>query len=111
MENPDQNQNEKYQEVLLTHIELHSNHAVNPQSINRQVAKSLKNCKPGMAHGGRITKIEGNRFEMVLPLQDEQVLPNGKKIKYIYPAGGVPIYFGKDAIEKINALRRKGLIK
>ncbi|KKR33130.1 MAG: hypothetical protein UT64_C0014G0013, partial [Candidatus Falkowbacteria bacterium GW2011_GWF2_39_8] len=83
----------------------------NPQPINRQVAKSLKNLKPGMAHGGRITKIEGNRFEMVLPLKDVQVLPNGKKIRYVYPAGGVPIYLGKDAIEKIDALRRKGLIK
>lgn len=107
----DQNKNEEYQDVLITHIELHANNAVNPQPISRQVAKSLKNHKPGMAHGGRITKVEGDRFEMVLPFKDGQILPNGKKIRYVYPAGGVPIFYGKDAVEKIEAMKRKGLLK
>lgn len=63
-----------------------------------------------MAHGGRITKIEGDEFEMVMPLNNAQTLPNGKRIRYLMPKGGVPIFMGKDASEKLEAMRRKGLI-
>ena len=93
-------------EILLTDIQLHSNKNNNPQSFKRKIEKSIKNKKSGRCYGG--IKMEKNgklRFEIELP---EEI--SGRDVIFKINQSSLPIFLGKDSIEKIKSINKNKII-
>lgn len=102
--------------IIITDLMLHSQTPCNPSSFARGVQKAITNGKPGRAYYPDSLKRvnEGDTFEASMPLMDglqeviDKAAARGKKVRFFIPKSGIPVYLGKDAVEKIDALKRRG---
>lgn len=99
-----ENEAEKPIIIPLTDIQLHSNKSANPQSFERKIEKSLKGQKPGRCYGEGLRLNSDGTFEFSIPLPMEI---KGRKVIFAIPKEGLPIYAGKDLIEKMKSLHKK----
>ena len=102
----------QYEDVFLTHIELHVKKFRNKSWIHT-IMKSIQNKKPGVFHGKpTITKITDNIYTSAMPIppdtqaQIDRAKKDGKELRFHVPKGGLPIYPGKDMIEFLEAHKK-----
>jgi len=108
----------EYYDIYLTDMQLHVAKPTNPPSFLRQILKSFrKGGKPGRVyHSGLTPNPDGKTFHFSMPLSKdlkekvEFARRIGKEPRFIIPKGGIPVYLGKDSIEKIESLKKKGLL-
>ena len=110
------NQEEKpteYHDVILTDIKLHTVKARKPVSWYRAIWRSFKKNLPGRFYSSNIQIKKDGAFKFGFPLspnlQREKEIAEkaGKKFRIFMHKGGVPVYFGPDAIEHIKAQKKK----
>jgi hypothetical protein len=103
----------RFVDVLVTDIGLHTNLPRNSPTIDRAVQKSIRSGKPGRAYfEQKVVAIDEETRTVTLrftpPIElIEKARREGKEIRFILPEN-TPIYAGKDMVEKIQALKRKG---
>lgn len=104
----------EYYDILLTDIQLHVTKPTNPPSLFRQVLKSFqKGGLPGRAYHSGITPGKDGTFHFTMPLSKdikermEFAKRIGKKPRLLMPKSGILVYLGRDAIEKIEADKKK----
>jgi hypothetical protein len=100
-------ENQKPIEIILTDIQLHSNKNNHPQSFKRKIEKSLKNGNSGRYYSGEIKMDADGKLKFIINLPEEAL---GRDVVFTIPDGGLPIYLGKDSMEKIKSLRNKKII-
>jgi len=106
---------DEYHEVFLTDFQMHVSEPRKPLPWYRAILKSFRNKKPGRfyAKNAKTDINEDGTFETSIPLppatQEEikKAKMSGKKIRFITPEGGIPIFAGKDLIEKVKSDRKK----
>lgn len=106
---------DEYHDVFLTDFQMHVSEPRKPLPWYRAIFKSFRNKKPGRFYvkDAKIDISEDGTFETSIPLppatQEEikKARIAGKKIRFIVPEEGVPIFAGKDVIEKIKSDRKK----
>lgn len=97
--------------IYLTDFIFHHQIPVNPKSWHRTVEKSFRSNKSGRLYGHQAPtfKFENGKVEFMLPLppdmqeQIKNAQAAGKSIVLVMPEEGVPIYLGKDLMEKVKA--------
>ncbi len=101
--------------IVLTDITFHSTEACNPAPFARGVQKAITNGLPGRAYyNNSIRRLGSDGVQVHLPilagLQEvvEKAYAKGKRVRFFLPKEGIPMLLGKDAQEKIAALKRKG---
>jgi len=106
-------QNEYYN-IFLTDIQIHAIEPRKPIPWYRAILKSFRNRKPGRFYTTHFEMNDKNRaIKLIFPpslkvkQQMKEAKKLGKKIRFILPKNGVPVYLGKDAIEKLEAEKRK----
>ena len=105
----------KYIDIYLTDFQVHAQKMTNPAPLLRAVEKTLKAGKPSGRAYGKIDKVgeKDFTFNFSIPLDDKtqarvkEAQRLGKQIRIFMPKQGLPIIPGKDAIEKIAALKRQ----
>ena len=104
---------DKYYDIILTDLRVHTVKPTNPTSLLREVARSAKNGnKPGRVYGSRLIT-NGNESSFEIPitkdLQEQMDIAKrlGKKIRFFMPKDGIPIYPGSDTIQKIRTDKKK----
>ena len=112
----EKNDDSEYYDIILTDIALHMTKPQNPTPWYRAMRKAIKNKKPGRYYIGlqpskHNGKIEINLFDLLrqdpkFKEQEKIAKKLGKEIR-IYIPPNLPIYAGKDTLEKIEAEKRK----
>jgi len=110
---PDEAEQNKYLDIFLTDIQLHTNPAVNPKPFDRQIMKSVRSGKPGRVYNKLLPPSDEDRKNgkfkinlMYLPeIQRAQVeaQKQGKTLRIRYPKDGLKVYAGADTIEFLKA--------
>lgn len=108
----------EYQDIAFTDIGIHAVEPTKPAPWHRAINKSLRSGMPGRIYSKDfkmelIRKKDGSitaRFSTPIPddLNEKikEIEKTGKKVRFLLPKKGLPIYSGKDMIEKINAVRK-----
>jgi hypothetical protein len=110
-------ENEKELLIILTDVTLHTNPTRKPTSFARGLAKSVRSGLPGRTYVNQtpnaVQEDAGTTLEMEIPFDDEvrvvieRAKSMGKQIRLVMPKEGVPVFLGKDAVEKFAALNRQ----
>lgn len=106
---------DKFVDIVLTDIQLHVVDPGKPKPWYRTIAKSFRSGKPGRLFFKQFKLVVAPdntlRFAMPLPqpIRDkvQKAESAGKTVRFFMPKGGIPIMLGRDAIEKMHAVRRK----
>jgi len=106
---------DEYYDVFLTDFQMHVTKPRKPLPWYRAILKSFRNKKPGRFYtkNAKIDINEDGTFETAIPLlptiQEEikKAKKSGKKVRFIIPKEGVPIFAGKDLVEKMKSDRKK----
>lgn len=106
----------EYLDVMLTDIQLHVTQHSHPRPFDRQLAKSLRNGKPGRVYNQlpppttmSAEDHKNGRFKinlMGIPEIERAALEakkQGKKLRILVPSTGLNVYAGKDTVEFIKA--------
>jgi len=112
---PKEKEQNKYYNVLLTDFQLHTTKPQNPTPWYRTIFRSFRNKKPGRFYVENAKTIinEDGTFEMTLPLSPiiqekiKEAERSGEKIRFVVGEEGVPVFAGKDLVEKIKSNRKK----
>jgi len=113
MEN--QEKKSEYYDVFLTDFQMHVTEPRKPLPWYRAILKSFRNKKPGRFYtkNAKININKDGTFETTIPLsptiQEEikKAKNSGKKIRFVIPEEGIPIFAGKDLVEKIKTDRKR----
>ncbi len=113
---PKEKEQNKYYNVLLTDLQLHTTKPQNPTPWYKAIFRSFRNKKPGRFYVEKFSSQNDGSLETTLinlakhdpefQKQMEIAKKSGKKIRIIVPPN-LPIYPGKDLIEKLKAERKK----
>lgn len=106
---------EEYIDILLHRPEVHAITPRKPTNWLRAALKMHRSGKPQRVYAPlENMKInEDGRMEVLFPLPPDmqekikELEAQGKKIRFFFPKGGLPIYLSKDAKEKVASLERK----
>ncbi len=105
---------DNYYNIYLTDIQLHVTKPTNPPSFFRQILKSFKKGgQPGRVYSSDMTPNKDGTFRFSVPLskdvQEKIELARrlGKEPRFMMPKDGIPIYPGKDVIQRIEADKKK----
>lgn len=103
-------------DIGLTDIQFHSQKVRKTRSIGRQVVKMIRAEKTsGRAYSNKVTlNSKGGVLLSELEMERLHELARQKGKKYVrisVPKGGLPVFFGRDTLEKLNSLRKRGLDK
>lgn len=100
-------------ELILTDMQLHTIKHTNPSSVLRQIFRSIKNkMSPGRFYG-KIQRTEDGKVRFSVPMskdlheQFDIARRLGRPIRILMPKDGIPIYLGKDSIERLKANQKK----
>lgn len=108
--------------IQLTDMQLHTNVMRNPVPWYKKIMKAIRSKKPDRLYGGfkslgevpsamNEKGVRTMKFQIPmsgdLQKEIEAAQAQGKIIKFVMPEGGIPIYLGKDAKEKMEALKKK----
>ena len=108
-------ESEREVHIIITDIQLHATQMRKPTSFARGIEKAMHTGKPGRTYANDSIKPVGdNGLSLTLPNADgileviEKAKREGKRVRFFMPRAGIPIFYGKDAVEKIASLKRKG---
>lgn len=107
---------DKYYDVILTDVQLHTQIPPKPKPLFRSILQSMRNNKPGRTYSSNISFDDSGTFQFSIPLESKtgqemlRAQKAGKKIRIFMPKSGLPVYLGKDMIEKLDAEKKKGNI-
>lgn len=107
---------EEFYDVILTDIQFHTQKPAKPRSFLHSILRSIRNNKPGRAYSTDIKLNPDGTMHFSIPLESklgqemERAKRLGKQIRILTPKIGVPVYLGKDAEEKLDALKKRGKI-
>lgn len=100
-------------DVFITDLQIHTTKPRKPKPWYFKVLESVRTKKPQRAYTKDFQVNKGGRFTTVFPpppelkrVIDEAKVKN-KRINFIMPEGGAPVFLGKDTVEKIKAEKRK----
>ncbi len=105
--------NQKYLDILFTDIKLHTIKPRKPVSLGRKISKSITSKKAGRAFSRNIKITKDGKLELSIPLGKEfidaleKARKQGKQLRIIMPKNGIPVYFGKDVIERLQAVVKR----
>ena len=108
-----QKQNDEYLDVIITDFTLDTAKPRKPKSLGRMISVAIKNKKPGRAFTTDLKNLDDGQPEFAFDLGpkfqklEEQAKAEGKKLRLLYPKGGVPIFAGKSTIEFLEARKRR----
>jgi hypothetical protein len=101
--------------IVLTDVTFHSTKPCHPASFVRGVQKTITNGLPGRTYySNSIHRSDAGSITVQLPMLDsmqeivEKAKAKGKLVRFFFHKDGIPMLLGKDAQEKIAALKRKG---
>ena len=104
-------------DIMLTDVQLHTQKIRKPNPLGRQIAKVINaKGKSGRAYSSNI-QFDANGGILSIDIETEKYLhklaeKKGKKyIRIFAPKDGLPINLGKDTVERISALEKKGIAK
>jgi len=113
---PKEKEQNKYYNVLLTDLQLHTTKPQNPTPWYRTIFRSFRNKKPGRFYAEDFSSQNDGTLQMTLinlakhdpsfQKQMEIAEKLGKEIRIIIP-NNLPIFLSKDAIEKLKSERKK----
>lgn len=100
-------------DFVITDFKFHSQIANNPKSLPQNILSTYRGARPKRTfiNGGLVAK-ENGEIEMGFELDHNEIRhllkkANKKRLRIVLPEGGVPIFLGPDAIEKMKALEKK----
>lgn len=105
---------EKYFDILLTDISLHTQGVRKPNSLGRTISKSITNGLPGRAYmtGDNISLNETTgRMTFSIPFGPEiaqaieKAKRHGKTLRIIMP-NGTPVLLGEDTKERLKKITK-----
>lgn len=109
---------QEYHDIVFSDIQFHAVEPTNPSPWHRAINKSLRSGMPGRIYSKNF-KMEFTRekdgaitAKFSTPIPDDlnekvkEIEKTGKKVRFLLPKKGLPIYLGKDMIEKIKAVRK-----
>lgn len=108
---------EKYFDIQLTDISLHTQAVRKPNSFGRAVSKSITNGLPGRAYvTGDNVKLDESTGKMTftVPLGPEitqaaeKARKEGKILRLVMP-NRMPVIFGEDTIERLKKIQKKSV--
>lgn len=100
-------------DIVLTDIQLHCHKHRKPNSVFRNIFRSVRNGNPGRFHGKKISVNENGEFEVFIPYSSEdrdrirKARQEGAEIRIVLPIEGIPVRLGSDTIEYLSAKRKK----
>jgi hypothetical protein len=102
-------------EVYVTDSQLHTVEPRKPSPWYRAIMKTLNSSKkePGRFYTKDFKALPDGTFKMIFDMPPEmkkkleEAEKNGQEIRFILPPGGAPVFLGKDALEKLEADKRK----
>ena len=102
--------------VIIADLQLHTTVSRKPKTFAEGIRKLINSGKPGRTYREgalKITDSLAGTFQITIPLDGlEEVVAKaeakGKRVRFFVPKNGIPILLGKDAIERMEALKRKG---
>lgn len=104
----------EYYDIILTDIQFHVVKPNKPLSFLRQIMKSFrKGGAPGRVYHTGIKTNEDGTLRINIPLskdlKEEMEFARriGKTPRFFVPKNGIPMYLGKDAIERLDADKEK----
>ncbi len=102
-------------DIILTDINLHAQTPSKPNSLVRNMAKQIKSGKPRRSYG-HIRPVADNTYEVGINFNEDEVLDllakNQKRMLRVYvPTTGLLVHMAKDALEKIESLKRQHLLQ
>lgn len=109
--------NEKYFDVQLTDISLHTQEVRKPVSFGRAISKSISNGLPGRAYmTGNNVKLDESTGKMtfIIPFGPEisqavvKAKKQGKILRIIMP-NGTPVLLGDDTKERLKKIQKKSV--
>lgn len=105
-------ENSQYYDIVLTDLQFHTKLPRKPNTLFRAFKKSLRTGKPERTYGVKFEVKPDNtwRLEMKLSPEDQawinKLEREGKKIRIVFPRG-LPMGFGKDLQDRLEADKRK----
>ena len=102
--------NQKFVDILLTDINLHTIKPRKPVSLGRKISKSITSGKSGRAFSPEIKIKKNGTVEFAMTLSDEAFLKakkQGKQLRIMTPKEGIPIFASEDFIERLKAKVKK----
>ena len=105
----------KYHDIVLTNIQLHTIQPRKPRSFLRTIFKSLRSGKPGRVYSRDISIGKNGEARLAIPLPPDEMMKieearkAGKIIRFFIPKTGLPVFYGKDLIDRIEADKRRAL--
>lgn len=101
--------------IIITDIQLHATQMRKPTSFARGIEKAIRSGKAGRTYANDSIKPVGiDGLILTLPNAEgileviEKAKREGKRVRFFMPRAGIPVFYGKDAVEKIASLKRKG---
>lgn len=101
---------QKFIDILVTDINLHTIKPRKPVSLGRKISKSITSGKSERAFSSEIKIVKDGTVEFAIPLGDEVFLKakkQGKQLRIMMPKEGIPIFPGDDVIERLKAKVKK----
>ena len=109
----DMKKNVKYEVLRITDINLHGNQKRPTQNQGKKIVKALERSEPVRTYHKHedVTQVDENTITSKLDMLGflnndphfsayiEKAKAGGKEVLLAFPADGVPIYLGKDAVE------------
>lgn len=102
-----------YHDIFMTNIQLHTTEVRKPKSFLASVLRTIRNKKPGRAYSKNLSVSKEGKMEFAFPFSTEKAAEiekaerEGKVIRFWMPKGGLPIYLGKDFIERLDAEKKR----
>ncbi len=114
------NKGVKYKVIQITDIALHTTQKTPTPLIGKKIQKAFENKKPGRIYSYMENSTASNNREFTLDLikndtdimrmiQEEET--KGYKILISLPKEGIPVIFGKDAVDFINSKNGKRILR
>lgn len=107
---------EEYIDISITNLQLHVTEPRKPSSVGRVIERSIQSKKEHRAYSTDIKKMDGDTFRLIFHNPEiekiiEKAEKEGKKVRFIMPKDGIPVYLGKDASEFIKSKRWQEILK
>ncbi|MEK7619942.1 MAG: hypothetical protein AAB413_01745 [Patescibacteria group bacterium] len=100
--------------VIITNLHLHTTVLRKPKTFAEGVRRSLTSGKAGRVHQSDGFEIapDGQTFKFTIPIEGmDRVVADaaakGQRVRFYIPRDGLPLYIGKDLIQRTEALKRQ----
>lgn len=101
--------------LYLTDIALHHRNFREAKTLDKTVKRDANGLERGRIYtNDALTKTPDGQFQYAIRLPEElqrQIDAGEIEVEFMRPKGGIPIFLGKDGVEKAAQLRKKARLK